>query len=204
MIIINKDIIYTKGNFSYKNFISLTDEEKLMVLNWRNHENIRKWMYNQDVIEKDSHFSFIKSLKKRKDCFYWLVFKKETPIGVFSLTDIDYQISQVAPGYYLDPYREKTGSGFEFIITSNRLIFEDFNVERRYGCILSTNRYPLLISIYIGTVIEMEKCINGQKFLCGTLTRENFFKGIDKKENMKEFAKFAQNYRNKSDNNIDY
>ncbi|MDR1584537.1 MAG: UDP-4-amino-4,6-dideoxy-N-acetyl-beta-L-altrosamine N-acetyltransferase [Prevotellaceae bacterium] len=201
MIVISKDIIYTKGNFSYKNFISLTEEEKLTVLDWRNHENIRKWMYNQDVIEEDSHFAFIKSLEKRQDCFYWLVFREKTPIGVFSITDIDYQVSQASSGFYIDPYHEKAGNGFEFIHTYTRLMF-DFKVKRIYVGILSSNQYVLLINLFIETIFETEKCVNGQKYLYGTLTKENYFNDIDKKESMREFAKFVRNYMTKSDENI--
>jgi UDP-4-amino-4,6-dideoxy-N-acetyl-beta-L-altrosamine N-acetyltransferase len=194
MILIKKDITYTKRNYHYKNFISLSDEEKLMVLDWRNHESIRKWMYNQNEIEKESHFAFIQSLAEREDCFYWLVFNDEKPVGVFSITDINYQTSQVSSGFYIDPYHEKEEI-FDFIITFDRLMFENFNVEKLYGGMLSSNMYPLLISIYMGTVIEIEKYISGQKFLYGTLTRENYFKNIEKKENIKEFARFVRNYK---------
>jgi UDP-4-amino-4,6-dideoxy-N-acetyl-beta-L-altrosamine N-acetyltransferase len=190
MITIKKDIIYTKGDYKYKNFISLSDEERLTVLGWRNHENIRKWMYDQNLIEKEDHFTFIQSLKDREDCFYWLVFKSKTPIGVFSLTNIDYQISQVSSGFYMDPNHEEN-SGFEFVTTFDRLIFENFNVERTYGGILSSNRYALFISLFLGTVIETEKYINGQKFLYGTLTKENYFKDLDNKENVKNFVRFV-------------
>ncbi|MDR0605735.1 MAG: UDP-4-amino-4,6-dideoxy-N-acetyl-beta-L-altrosamine N-acetyltransferase [Bacteroidales bacterium] len=199
MIAIKKDIVYTKNNYHYKNFISLSDEEKLMVLDWRNNENIRKMMYNQNEIDKENHFAFIQSLEEREDCFYWLVFKDEKPVGVFSLTDINYQTSQTSSGFYIDPYHGKEEI-FEFIITYDRLIFEDFNVEKLYGGILSSNRYALLISLYMGTVIETEKYISGQKFLYGTLTRENYFKDIDKKENIKEFALFVRNYMRKQAN----
>jgi UDP-4-amino-4,6-dideoxy-N-acetyl-beta-L-altrosamine N-acetyltransferase len=196
MIAINKDIVYTKGNYHYKNFIFLSNEEKLMVLDWRNHESIRKYMYNQNKIEEKNHFAFIRSLAERDDCFYWLVFDEEKSIGVFSLTDINYQTSQVSSGFYIDPYQGKEDI-FEFIITSDRLIFEDFNVEKLYGGILSSNQYLLLISLYMGIVIETEKYIEGKKFLFWTLTRETYFKDIDKKENLQAFALFVRKHKHK-------
>ena len=33
-------------NIKLKNFIDFSNDEKLMVLSWRNDESIRKWMYN--------------------------------------------------------------------------------------------------------------------------------------------------------------
>ena len=64
------------------NFIDLSLEEKIMVLGWRNHPEIRKWMYNQDEIKLEEHLNFIDSLKLRKDKLYFLVKKEDEFIGV--------------------------------------------------------------------------------------------------------------------------
>ena len=37
-------------NIQLLNFIDLELKEKEMILEWRNHPDIRKWMYNQDEI----------------------------------------------------------------------------------------------------------------------------------------------------------
>lgn len=55
------------GNFKIKeleviNFIKLSDEERKMVLDWRNHENIRKWMYSDDIITEEGHANFVDKL----------------------------------------------------------------------------------------------------------------------------------------------
>ena len=50
-------------NIQLLNFIDLELEEKEMILKWRNHPEIRKWMYNQDEIKLEEHLSFIESLK---------------------------------------------------------------------------------------------------------------------------------------------
>ena len=38
-------------NIQLINFIELSEEEKEMVLKWRNDSEIRKWMYNQEEIK---------------------------------------------------------------------------------------------------------------------------------------------------------
>ena len=63
-------------NIQLLNFIDLELKEKEMILEWRNHPDIRKWMYNQDEIKFEEHLNFIDSLKLRKDKLYFLVKKK--------------------------------------------------------------------------------------------------------------------------------
>ena len=53
----NQDLNY--GDFHFKNYVNLTLDEKSMVLEWRNDESIRKWMYDKEVIELQNHLSFL-------------------------------------------------------------------------------------------------------------------------------------------------
>jgi len=39
-------------------FVDLTQKEVLMILDWRNHENIKKWMYSQDEISVEAASQF--------------------------------------------------------------------------------------------------------------------------------------------------
>lgn len=55
-----------EDNFKLINFYNLNEEEMKLVFNWRNNELIRKWMYNQEIIELDKHLEFIKNLKNDK------------------------------------------------------------------------------------------------------------------------------------------
>ena len=69
------------------NFTSLSDEQKLMVLNWRNDERIAKFMKNKSV-GKEEHFAFLERLKSIKDKIYFLVKDESEFIGVISFVDI--------------------------------------------------------------------------------------------------------------------
>ena len=191
MIRIDKDHIYTKGKYSFRNFISLSEEEKKMVLEWRNHINIRKWMYSDEPIEIKQHMDFIKSLNQREDCFYWLVSKEEKNIGVFSITKIDYENSNVESGYYLDPYNEE-GDGFLFIHALYQLMFEDLNVVSISGSMLATNKYAVLNALFLGFVINSEKVLGGKVFVCGEIKKTDYFNNFEKKTETKEFFKFIQ------------
>ena len=54
------------------NFIDLSQEEKMMILEWRNKIDIQKWMHTQNDISLEEHLDFINSLKtipNMKDTF---------------------------------------------------------------------------------------------------------------------------------------
>ena len=70
------------------NFIDLNDMEKEMVLEWRNHKDIRKYMYNQETILLENHLKYIKLLKISKDKRYFLVKRDFDCIGVIYFTEI--------------------------------------------------------------------------------------------------------------------
>lgn len=47
---IDRNKIYQINDYTYKNFVGLTLEEVKLVWEWRNHEDIRKWMITKDII----------------------------------------------------------------------------------------------------------------------------------------------------------
>jgi len=85
----------------FKNFINLTEEEKLLVLEWRNSDRVRLKMTNQNIIPLENHLKFIESLKTRTDCKYWLFMIDDVPIGVYDIVDIKPNGSGGIGGSYI-------------------------------------------------------------------------------------------------------
>ena len=73
----------------YKNFIYLTDNEKLLVLEWRNSDRIRTKMVNQEIIRLENHLKWLEGLKQREDCKYFLFYVNDNLVGTFCYNDID-------------------------------------------------------------------------------------------------------------------
>lgn len=92
-----------------KNFIDLTKEEREMVLSWRNHENVRNHMYNDEIITLQNHEAFIASLHHCHNKVYMLVFENNIPIGVIDLVDITD--TSASPGLYTNPFTDRRGVG---------------------------------------------------------------------------------------------
>ena len=85
------------------NFTDLNCKQKDMVLSWRNHDKIRKWMYQTSKITKEMHYSFIDGLKEKTDRIYFLVMDDSNNIGVVDLTNIDNVTKTAELGIYTNP-----------------------------------------------------------------------------------------------------
>ena len=98
-----------------KNFVDLNLNEHKEVLNWRNHPEIRKWMYNKKEILLKEHLNFIETLKKDKHRLYF----KIDDLGV-----INYKISNKSAeiGLHKNPNKKKVGK-----ILMKKLIEYGFN-----------------------------------------------------------------------------
>lgn len=90
-------------NIELVNFTDLSLNEKKMLLEWRNHPKIRRWMFTRDKIELTNHLNYIESLKKKQDRLYFLVKKEEKPIGVIDFTNIDEKNKTTEFGIYTNP-----------------------------------------------------------------------------------------------------
>ena len=90
------------------NFTSLSGEQKLMVLKWRNDERIAKFMKNKSV-GKAEHFAFLERLKSIQDKIYFLVKDKAMGdfIGVVSFIDITKRSCEF--GVYKNPELKGVG-----------------------------------------------------------------------------------------------
>lgn len=91
------------------NFTDLSLDYKKMVLEWRNHPDIRKWMFTQDTITLNTHLNYIESLKQRKDRLYFLVQKGNQFIGVIDFTNINLKNKTTEFGIYANPNLRQVG-----------------------------------------------------------------------------------------------
>ena len=107
---LRKDILLNE--YILVNFINLTGDEKLEILKWRNDYNIRKWMFNDKIIETGNHLKFIENLKNDHKNFYWRVSDNTgVKYGVISLNKLDVENGSSYLGIYKKPDLDKPGAG---------------------------------------------------------------------------------------------
>lgn len=82
-------------------FTTLDTGQLTLVLSWRNHPNIRKWMLRDNEISMEEHLCFVQSLKNRPDKRYFLLQKSQDYLGVVDLTNINATGAEL--GIYANP-----------------------------------------------------------------------------------------------------
>ncbi len=122
------------------NFIFLTDKEKNLVREWRNHENIRKWMYNDHLISSVEHQEFIENLKNENKNVYWIVKNKGNEyLGTISLQRIDFKNKNAYLGIYANPLLNKRGKGKILITSLKQMVFRVVNLHTLKPEVLEDN-----------------------------------------------------------------
>lgn len=95
---------------TFQNFKELSDEHQYMILDWRNHWSIRKWMNNQDQITLNEHLIYMASLKENGSENY-LVWDGEKPLGVVTYRQNTTHSADL--GLYMNPKILNSGKGLE-------------------------------------------------------------------------------------------
>ena len=161
-----------KNKIELINFINASLEEKKMILKWRNHPKIKKWMYNQEEIPLKSHLNFIESLKNSKDKIYFLVKMDNEYIGVIDFTNINYNNKSTYFGLYSNPYCKIPGVS---------IILEKVSIDYAFN----TLKMDILkLEVFEGNkIIELhkrfnfkqtgEKIVNNKKVIVMELKNEN-------------------------------
>ena len=119
-------------NYLFKDFKNLSYYEKNLVLKWRNHLSVRKWMDNKLSISKNKHFNFLKTLKKKKDIIYFLIIKKSNKVGVLTLKNL-IDKKKVNTGFYISPFLKKREEALEILYFSLFFCFNVLNFNKIYG-----------------------------------------------------------------------
>ena len=109
------------------NFVNLLDNEREMVRTWRNHDDVRKWMYTDHVISSEEHASFFETIKNDNRNFYWIIKGREDDyFGVVSLNRVDFRNKNSYFAIYANPYTKMPGAGRMFDKVVIKIAFEIF------------------------------------------------------------------------------
>ena len=151
------------------NFTDINEAECNMILEWRNHPDIRNYMTNKNIITKDEHLAFLKSLESsaidffhnrireaqtvgrirpRREGFerglikkYFLVKQKDDYLGVVDFVDIDDTSCEF--GLYVNPYIQKKGVGSLLLEEIIRYAFEELGLEKIRAKLYKENKKAL-------------------------------------------------------------
>ncbi len=194
MIKIDKEKIYESNGYKFKNFVILTLEEKLMILEWRNNDKVRKVMVTKDIISEADHLRFIEGLRNREDCYYWLVQDNHgNNIGVFDIIHVDEENDVGEIGFYLNP--DETGKGFFFVIECEYFIYNTIKLGNNRSTVDVENKDVLLLNTYLGAVYEGVKEVDGRKFYYNNHSNGQHILSRYKEYNLRDYMVFVKAHR---------
>ncbi|MBU1659455.1 UDP-4-amino-4,6-dideoxy-N-acetyl-beta-L-altrosamine N-acetyltransferase [bacterium] len=78
------------------NYLNLHPQEIEMILEWRNHESVRTFMREQNIISMQEHLSYLDNLKNNKQKFCFLLKEKGAYLGVIELSKITKNSAYIA------------------------------------------------------------------------------------------------------------
>lgn len=110
-------------------FEDLSTPVLIEILSWRNHPEIRKWMYTSEEITRENHLRYVKSLPDKNDCKYWFIKQDDVGIGVCSLTRINTTHRYSLGGLYAKPEGAPKGSGYRVLTELCNLAFHQLDLN---------------------------------------------------------------------------
>ncbi|MCV3487651.1 UDP-4-amino-4,6-dideoxy-N-acetyl-beta-L-altrosamine N-acetyltransferase [Campylobacter lari] len=108
----NKNIIFNfihNENIILKNFINLNHKEKEKIRLYRNHPEIKKYLYHKHYITKYEHKNFIKKLKQNTLKNYYCVIYNKQILGSINFEIISNDTIEF--GFYANPFSKISGLG---------------------------------------------------------------------------------------------
>ena len=154
------------GGIELIDFVDLTQKEVLLVLAWRNHENIKKWMYSQDEISKEAHLGFLDELQFSKSRQYMVVKKDNNYVGVVYFTKIDGVNKESYFGLYANPFEKISGIGQTLGEVCLKYILDLLNLNKIKLEVFSDNVRALKLYKKYNFKGMGEKSVNDRQVIC--------------------------------------
>ncbi|MBZ7939691.1 UDP-4-amino-4,6-dideoxy-N-acetyl-beta-L-altrosamine N-acetyltransferase [Campylobacter sp. W0014] len=133
IILANKNIILKteKKSFMLENYINLNEEKKEKIRFYRNHPEIKKYLYNTHYISRSEHENFIQGLKENNQKQYFCINYNNEILGSVNFEEKNNSIVEF--GFYSNPFSKFLGLGR---ILEEISIYYSFSVLQKKEMIL--------------------------------------------------------------------
>jgi UDP-4-amino-4,6-dideoxy-N-acetyl-beta-L-altrosamine N-acetyltransferase len=153
------------------NFTTLDEPQKKMILTWRNHTNVKAYMYHTNDISETEHFCFVKALETREDRCYFLVQNEGIDIGVIDFNDISP--SSAIMGLYANPTLHQKGIGSLLMEAIVIYAFETLKVHILKAEVFENNDKAKALYEKFGFCEKGRKMVNKKEVICMELANEH-------------------------------
>ncbi len=138
-----------------------------LVLQWRNSDRIRRYMYRDTIIEMDEHREWYSRLAGNADAVYLLFEANHTPLGVVNFTDIDRINGRCFWGFYLGEEHLPRGTGTIMGVLGLEYAFETLKIRKLCGEVFGFNSSSLKFFKRLGFATEghfVEHVLKGDRY----------------------------------------
>ncbi|MFF6014771.1 UDP-4-amino-4,6-dideoxy-N-acetyl-beta-L-altrosamine N-acetyltransferase [Lysinibacillus fusiformis] len=118
--------------------IVVDDLEK--VLTWRNQENIRSVMFNNNIIEWEQHKNWYEKIKNSKNNISKIFTVNNVDYGILNIYDIDNYSNKCSWGFYIGDNNAPKGTGVLLGYTSLEFVFKELKFRKLCAEVIETNK----------------------------------------------------------------
>jgi len=139
----------------FKNILDCPDDLKLKVREWRNLEDVRKYMYTDRIIEHDEHIKWLDTLATNEKNRFFIVFFDDKPIGAVSLNNINLDFKTTDWAFYIfDESARKKGVGAAIEMYFLDYVFTECGFEKLNCEVIASNEAVVKMHQKFGFKIE--------------------------------------------------
>jgi len=151
------------NNYEIINFINTSEIEKKLILDWRNHDNVRKWMLKKNIITYNEHKKYINSLKKNSIKLCRLVKFKNSYLGIVEFDEINFDTKTAYFGLNSNPMCKQQGIGRILEEICIYIAKEKLQLTKLYLYVFKSNMQVINLHKKYGFKIIDEKDILGEE-----------------------------------------
>ncbi len=162
-----------ENNIRLIDFVDLSDKQKNIILDMRNHSEVRRWMYNSNLISNKEHLKFIDTLNGKKSKKYFLVTKDKKNIGVIYFTNINMDIKESEFGLYANFFEKIPGAGIMLIEGCLEYAFNNHKLKTLKLEVFNDNEKAISLYNKFNFKQTCKKIVNDHEIICMELNNEN-------------------------------
>ena len=154
-------------NIEFENILDINEELIEQIRKWRNSKQVSQYMYTNHHISKDEHDKWISKLKTKNTARAWVIKSDNKPIGLASLSDINYKNKTTEWGFYIaDEKMRGKGIGTLILQKLMNIVFKDMKLNEMKTMVLGNNIVAIRLYEKMGfkkTSVLDEKLIRDDK-----------------------------------------
>jgi len=132
---------------TFKDITTVDLKLQLAVREWRNHIDIRKNMYTDNIISLEQHQAWINSLTANTSIKVYIAYKNNDAIGIVSVSNISPLHKNADWAFYLNPdFLSTKGLGTLMEYHFLNFVFDNFEIEKLNCEVLEIN--PSVIKLH--------------------------------------------------------